>query len=229
MEQIKQIKENYQESQQSIMDDKIKKFKTLAENLQKKHGVMIEEVKKKNQIILEKEEKISDMEIKMNQYKDIIGDSQKVSDLEEELEETKLKMTEQIIENQVKHAKEIEAVKDDFNKKLQNVEGTLKAEREAFKQQLQKLQDIGGSEELGALQNQLKEYQTQVQNEKNRAESYSKELEKTKIELSKKLENTEATLKSEREAFKQQLEHLLVSDSSEELIILQNQLKEVSK
>lgn len=211
------------------MDDKIKKFKTLAENLQKKHGVMIEEVKKKNQIILEREEKISDMEIKLNQYKDIIGDSQKVSDLEEELEETKLKMTEQIIENQLKHAKEIESIKGGFSKKLQNVEGTLVAEREAFKQQLQNLQDIGGSEELVTLQTQLKDQQQQIQNEKNKAENYSKELEKTKNELNKKIENTEAILKSEREAFKQQLEHMLVSDSSEELLTLQNQLKEVIK
>ena len=50
--QKNQMRENYKESpQKKLMDEQVKKFKTLAENMQKRHSDMMEDSKQKNEYI----------------------------------------------------------------------------------------------------------------------------------------------------------------------------------
>jgi chromosome segregation ATPase len=189
--------------------EQFSKFRTLAENLQKKHGVMIEEVKKKNKIISDREEQIHEMGVNMSQYKDILNDSQQTLDLEEEFEETKLKLTEQIIENQKQHSKEMESAKG----KLKSVKSELKSSKN----------------ELESAIAELKSSKAEIESVKADLEKAKAEIESAKAELNIKLQKVEATLKVEREAFKQQLEHMPDTGCSDELISLQTQLKENQK
>lgn len=100
----------------------------------------------------------------MAQYKDILKDSHNTAELEEELENTRNDLTQQIVKNQETHNKEIEDLTSLMTMKVKKVEDVLKKEKNLFKQQLEN------------------EKQAMIL-EKGKAESYAKLVEQMQVQL----------------------------------------------
>jgi len=168
-QEIKEIREKLHSDQTKLVEEKVEKFRILAEQLQRKQEGMLQEIKSKNEIVVEKQEEINNLKQQVSQYKEIVSDSQNNGDLEEELENTRYELTEQIKQDQLRHNQEILDLTDLMDKKVKNLEDKLTSERTAFNDQLVLLQQSAAdSSELSTIESKLADSEKALKLEKSK-------------------------------------------------------------
>jgi chromosome segregation ATPase len=175
IKQIDQMIENYQEGpQKKMLDEQHKKFKELAERMQTKYNKMNEEHKMKQ----------TQLEGQIAQYKDILKGVKNTDDLEKELEDTKEKLTQQIMDLQEKHEAELEKVKLILNKKIEDKDNELEKEKENFKQKLAVISaSSDNTEEAEVLKKQLEEEKKLSSVNQSKALSFGRMIEQMQLQL----------------------------------------------
>ncbi|CAI2362200.1 unnamed protein product [Moneuplotes crassus] len=185
VKEIAQVKEMVQEAHKKSMEDKIQRFKVLAESLQGKNVELSNEIKSKNEEIVEKCTQIHNLETNISQYKDLMKDYKSQDEIEEELENVRYDMDQQMADTQQKHNEEISSITQMMEEKTTKLQQTLDAERQAFRTQLEELQNLpmeGNSQEIESLQKKLDDQKEKLRIEKAKSDSLQKLLEQMQMQ-----------------------------------------------
>ena len=205
------MRENYKEApQKKLMDEQIKKFKTLAENMQKRHNDMMEDMKKKNQYIILKDQENQALQDELKQYKEVLQDTKMSNELQQELDDTKVQI-------------------EDLEYQLEEAETKLKQSDDLHKQAMMHIQTemVNKDKEISQMKQQIQK-EANDQNESNQKQI--DDLKASNDKLQKDIDKLNAQLGIERENFKSQIETIAAhSDKSAELKSLENKLKEEQK